>query len=300
VSFAAFVMRRELYDPIYPTATLVIVYVILVSAMLAASNRKLRLERVMRDRLEGELNAAREIQMGMLPDPTRIDKLPPSVRLHAFLEPARTVGGDLYDLCMIDDRHLFFLVGDVSGKGVSASLFMALSKALCRNVAMRENLPVNEVTEQANGAISRENPGELFITAVAGMLDTATGDVDVCVAGHDAPLVLGADRSLREVQVSGGPPLCVVEDFPYQADHFHLEPGETIVLSTDGIAEAMTVEKEMYGRERLRKRLRSLAPATGPREMVQAVYDDVKAFVRDAEANDDLTIMAIQYVGRMA
>ena len=209
--FGLFVTQRLLFDPSYPVTGVVLVYVLMLCAMLAEGARQRRLlnaelerERIAHARLAGELGAARDIQMGILPDTDAIEGLPPSLRVHAMLEPAREVGGDLYDVFMLDEHRMFFIVGDVSGKGIPASLFMALSKALCRSVALRTEGSVADSVSTANDEISRENPALLFVTAVAGIIDARTGELEYCIAGHDAPIVVAAGREAIELQSVGG------------------------------------------------------------------------------------------------
>ena len=244
VSFAAFAQAQRLFDPSQAAVTLSVIYVFLLASMLAESNRKRRQlnaafesQRLESARMAGELGAAREIQLGMLPRPDAIEDLPPTIRLHALLEPAREVGGDLYDVYMVDERQVFFLVADVSGKGVPASLFMALSKALCKSVALRDGAAVGMVTK-LNEAMSRENPGAFFVTAITGVIDTETGEGEFCIAGHDAPYRFKPGDTPQELTSSGGPPLCVLDDFTYPSERFHLAPGEMLLLWTDGVGEA--------------------------------------------------------------
>jgi len=303
-SFAAFARARLLVDPVYPAISTSLTYVVLLSAMLAVANRNrqalqaaLERERLASARLAGELDAAREIQMGMLPDPGAVAGLPESLRLHARLEPAREVGGDLYDLFMIDERRLFFLVGDVSGKGVPASLYMALSKTVCKSIALRSPAPVGAIVSELNEALSAENPGMLFVTAVAGILDAETGELELCNAGHDPPVVLAPRAAPRECRTGGGPPLCVVDDFPYPGERVRLRPGETVVIWTDGVSEALDREGGMYGRERIVECLSAVPADADPGEIVEALYADVRRFATGAEAADDIAILAVQFAG---
>ncbi len=126
--------------------------------------------------MDGELRAAREIQMGMLPDPRAIEGLPRTIDFYALLEPAQEVGGDLYDAFMLDEHRLCFMIGDVSGKGVPASLFMALTKTLAKSLARRERVPLEQLLRLVNDEISRENPAAMFVTAIIGIIDARSGD----------------------------------------------------------------------------------------------------------------------------
>ena len=223
-SSLAFYTHHVLFDPSFPVLSNAIVLVLLLTAGFALSNRRrhelraaLEVERTERLRVAGELQAARDIQLGMLPAPGRIAGLPPNIEFYALLQPAREVGGDLYDAFMLDEHRFFFLIGDVSGKGVPASLFMALSKTLCKSVALREPHALDALMTSMNQEIARDNPMSLFVTAVAGIIDTRTGAMELSRAGHDAPLVLRLGEAPRSLEAEGGPPLCVLDEFPYTA-----------------------------------------------------------------------------------
>ena len=224
-SLIGFHQFKVLYDPTFATAGNALILTVLLTAGFSAADRRrreldaaLEAERIERFRMAGELKAAREIQMGMLPTPGAIPGLPSHIEFHAVLEPAQEVGGDLYDAFMLDERHFFFLIGDVSGKGVPASLFMALSKTLCKSLARREHVPLDALMRLVNEEISRENSAALFVTAIVGILDVQTGELELCNAGHDAPILLRINEPPRSLKGAGGPPLCVREDFPYTFD----------------------------------------------------------------------------------
>jgi len=301
-SFLAFSKEQMLVDPSHAALGSAVVFLSLVMTHMTEADRKRRAldaelaaERLITARMAGELAAARDIQMGILPDPNDIDGLPPGLVVNAFLEPAREVGGDLYDFFMIDDQRLYFMIGDVSGKGVPASLFMALSKALCKSAVLRDSSSVADLMMVANAEISRENPAFMFVTAVAGIIDAGTGEIEFCNAGHDHPYVVLPGQPPHPLESIGGPPLCVMDDFPYPVERARLNPGETLVLTTDGVGEAMTVDNEMYGTARMVDNLASFSGAGDADELIPALYQDVKNFVGEAEPNDDITILSIKY-----
>lgn len=301
-SFVAFSQARLLVDPTHAALGSAVVFLSLVISHMTEADRKRRAldaelaaGRLITARMSGELAAARDIQMGILPDPDDIEGLPPGLVVNAFLEPAREVGGDLYDFFMIDDQRLYFMIGDVSGKGVPASLFMALSKALCKSAALRDSTSVADLMMVANAEISRENPAFMFVTAVAGILDVRTGDIEFCNAGHDHPYVVLPGTPPHPLESVGGPPLCVMDDFPYPVERARLKPGETLLLTTDGVGEAMTVDNEMYGTARMVDLLASFSGAADADDLIPALYKDVKNFVGEAEPNDDITILSIKY-----
>jgi serine phosphatase RsbU (regulator of sigma subunit) len=281
------------------------VLLVLLSVGLAASNRRrrelraaLEVAQLTRSRMEGELQAAHDIQMGMLPAPWAITGLPEHLTFHALLEPAKEVGGDFYDAFMLDEDHFLFIVGDVAGKGVPASLFMALSKTLCKSLALRQGVPLDALITAMNQEISRDNAGALFVTAIAGILDVRTGEIELCSAGHEAPILLRSGAMPSALTVTGGPPLCVVEDFVYPAETRRLLPGDLLLMMTDGVTEAQDAGQMLYGLERVMAYCRAMpdgAEQRGVLPVCQGLYDDVKRFVHDAESFDDITIMAIRF-----
>jgi serine phosphatase RsbU (regulator of sigma subunit) len=299
----AFLLNRQLFDPTFPITGNALVVVTLLTAGFAASKRKrrelnaaLEAERLERVRISGELQAAREIQMGMLPDPADVSGLPPHIDLYALLEPATEVGGDLYDAFMMDDRHFFFVVGDVAGKGVAASLFMALSKTLCKSTALRARAPLSDLISAANREISRDNPGMLFVTAIAGIINVITGETQLCRAGHDAPVLARPGTPLQFREIEAGPPLCVLDDFPYPAAHMTLQPGDLLVLISDGVTEAQDPAENLYGRNRILAYLDTVDLQAGSAEsLCRGLYEDVKQFSAGADQSDDITIMAIRF-----
>lgn len=302
-SLLVFLVNRQLFDPSFPITGSALVVVMLMTAGFAASKRRrrelnaaLEAERLERVRISGELQAAREIQMGMLPDPSAVAGLPPHIDLYAMLEPATEVGGDLYDAFMIDERHFFFVVGDVAGKGVAASLFMALSKTLCKSTALRTGVSLEDFMSAANGEISRDNPGMLFVTALAGIIDVMTGETQLCRAGHDAPILVQSEVPPQFIEIEAGPPLCVLEDFRYPALRVTLLPDDILLLISDGVTEAQDPDEALYGRNRILAYLqkRNLSGRTAE-ELCRGLYAEVEQFSGDAVQSDDITIMAIRF-----
>ena len=210
----------------------------------------------------------------------------------AVLQPAKSVGGDLYDAFRIDADRLCFLVGDVTGKGVPASLFMALSKALSRSLLMRPQIALDVAVDGINAELSRDNGQMMAISILVGVLNLADGTLDLCSAGHENPLVVAADGTVRELVLEGGPALCVVEGFPYPVERFRLEPGETLIAFTDGVTEAQDAAGDLYGRERT---MAVVSGSQGPLdELIDRLVAAVRSFEAAAEASDDLTILAVR------
>lgn len=293
-----------LVDAAYPSVSSAVVYATLLGATLVESDRQrrvlqeeLEVERAAAERLEGELTAARNIQMGILPSDFKDYAEQPAFDLHAMLEPAKAVGGDLYDFCMIDEDHLFFIVGDVAGKGVPASLFMALTKALYKSSTLRRKVGTEEIMTEANAEISRENPAMMFVTALSGILDIRTGELEFCNAGHDSPYLYGKGVKSGPLDSTGGPPLCALDDFEFPRDTYRMKPGEGILIFTDGVTEAMNFKQELYNTSRLENFLDSLDEGLTSKQVVDQLYADVKKHVDGADPSDDITILALRYNG---
>jgi CHASE2 domain-containing sensor protein/serine phosphatase RsbU (regulator of sigma subunit) len=276
-------------------AAMVVVTLVEVDSHRRALRRELQRERDAAARLAGELEAARRIQMGILPRPADLPGNGRTFDLHAVLEPARTVGGDFYDFFQPRPDRLFFLLGDVAGKGLPGCLFMAVSKSLYKSTALRQARDTAAIMTEANGQIARENAESLFVTAFAGMLALDSGALQYSNAGHEEPYVVRAGAPPRRLPAVGGPPLCVLDDFEYEGARVEIAPGDTIVLMTDGVVEAMNAAGELYGRQRLEA---VLAGADGaPATVVEAIRADVARFTADAEPADDLAIMALRWKG---
>jgi len=303
--FLAYRARGLLVDGATPGLGLAVLYTALLAVTLTetesrrrALRRQVERQREAAARLAGELEAARRIQMGTLPRPSIVFPGEQRFDLYARLDPAREVGGDLYDFFFLDPDHLFFLIGDVSGKGLPGSLFMAISKALYKSTALRRHGQVAAMMREADAEISRDNTEGLFVTVLAGILDARTGALEYCSAGHEPPFLLPrAGRPLMRLTEGGGPPLCAADGFPYDAATRQLEPGDTLCLITDGITEAAAPDGTLYGRPRLEALLGGLAPAASAGEIGEAIRRDVGAFTGDAEASDDMAILVLRYTG---
>lgn len=303
---AGYFMYHEtglLFDPSIPGLGVVVVSTAVLAVTLAQANferrrlaLRLQMERESAARIAGELDAARRIQMGFLPRPEDALAGEWRVAAAALMVPARKVGGDLYDFFKADNDRLFFIIGDVSGKGLNASIFMAVVKALAKSAALRGTDNVAEVFKTANAEVSRENPEAMFVTAFAGLLELNTGRLVYCNAGHEPPLLLREREEPLRLVGSGGPPLCVLDDYPYESAEQQLAPGHTLCMVTDGVTEAMNAKSELYGAGRLSTLLTGL-PGFDPVLVVNEIETSVAEFTRGAEPSDDLTILALQWRG---
>lgn len=281
-----------------PSAALIgLLAVVFVEA--ARERARLR-EALVRERIdaaavEGELQAARTIQLGMLPPRDALSSFDPRLDVDAMLEPARSIGGDLYDVIRIDADRMAFLVGDVTGKGVPAALFMALSKALAKSVVLREAGDLGVAAAMINEEVSRDNPETMGVTMLIGVLDLTSGAVAMVSAGHEDPLHVRADGMVALHKLEGGPPFCIL-DYPYPVEMLTLLPGEALVLTTDGVGEAQTRDGMLFGNDRI-----LAAVQDGARDSATAIVEGlrgaVRAFEAGTEASDDLTVMVVRYLG---
>jgi len=248
-----------------------------------------------RQRMESELGIARDIQMQILP--RILPPLPPRERydLEAVIEPAREVGGDFYDYFPVDENRLCFVIADVSGKGVPAALFMAVSMTLLKSAA-RGGLAPDRILSMVNDDLSRDNEANMFVTAICGILDTADGTLVYANAGHNPPLVVKGTGEVAPVKTANGLALGVLEGAPYRCESLRLEAGDSILLYTDGVTEAMDAAEELFGDERLQRTLESAAGAP-PDGMTAAVLSRVRDFAAGAPQSDDITILALRYHG---
>ena len=244
--------------------------------------------------IESDLRIASNIQMGMLPEnfPTKADR--DDVQMYASLVPAKEVGGDLFDFYFRDNK-LFFCIGDVSGKGVPASLFMAVTRSVFRTVSAHETMPDRIVTS-INKTMAEMNKTHMFVTLFVGVLDLPTGHLYFCNAGHDAPLLVGA--GVGALTCDSNIPVGFMPSWNYSLQETHIFTGTTIFLFTDGLTEAMNAVQEQFSMERVNEVVsQALAQQQQePRQLISIVNEAVRQFVGDAEQSDDLTMMAIQYI----
>jgi sigma-B regulation protein RsbU (phosphoserine phosphatase) len=252
--------------------------------------RNLQAATVARERLEGELKAARRIQADMLPAPAAGGGSA-GYELSAILVPARAVGGDLYDH-FEDGRRVFFLVGDVSGKGIAAALFMARAKTLFDAVASREPDP-GAVLATLNRGLCQQNDAGMYVTAVCGVLDIDTRTVTFATAGHEPPVLVRANGQTASLETEGGRVLGLIEVGDYPVSRRTLDAGDALVMYTDGVPEAAEPAGDFYGTERLLAVTSQSATGTA-KTISDVVLRDVKAFAADAPQSDDITILTVK------
>ncbi len=243
-----------------------------------------------KERMQSELNIAHNIQMSMIPKifpafPERND-----LDMAALLVPAKEVGGDLYDF-FIRNEHLFFCVGDVSGKGVPASLVMAVTRSLFRTLAGREKGPV-EIVTQMNNSMSDMNESNMFVTLFCGVLDLKTGVLEYCNAGHNSPLIF--TDNIAKLPVEPNLPLGIVQDFTYKGQSIEIKHDDALCLYTDGVTEAENIHHELFGDARLEAVLHQRRSAM---DHLKAIKTAVTEFVGEAPQSDDITLLFIHYLG---
>ena len=275
--------------------TLMMITGLIVLAFMLLHSRKMTKELLesteKNQRMEDELHIAKTIQMAMLPKvfPPFTDC--PDLNIYGMVDPAKEVGGDLYDFYVRHDK-LFFCIGDVSGKGVPASLVMAMTRSLFRNSTANEERPEMIVGEM-NRALVEQNMANMFVTLFLGVLDCKTGLLNYCNAGHNAPVV-----ESESLPILPNLPLGIESDYEYKAQTTHIHFGDVLFLYTDGLTEAENRLHEQFGEERMIQELKTAKrklKGERPRELVEQMLASVDAFVDGAEQSDDLTMLAIRY-----
>jgi sigma-B regulation protein RsbU (phosphoserine phosphatase) len=263
---------------------------------LEESLENLKRTRSARDRLESELNIGREIQMSMLPLTFPAFPEHDTFDIFATLHPAQQVGGDFYDMFLIGDRRLCFCVGDVSGKGVPAALFMAVTKTLIKSFAAHELSPAR-ILEQVNQEQSVGNDSCMFVTILLAVLDIRTGQLTYSNAGHNPPLLRRNSGLIDRLDARHGPIIGAMENLVYGEDSLQLQAGDLVYLYTDGINEAMNANRELYGEERLLTTLESLPGSASAEAVVQGTVNPVWAYQGDAPQADDVTVLVMSFRG---
>jgi sigma-B regulation protein RsbU (phosphoserine phosphatase) len=245
--------------------------------------------------IQHELEIAARIQASILPR----EFCPGREHFQSYAEmtPARVVGGDFYDFFFIDENRLGFLIGDVSGKGIPAALFMAVSRTLLQAVGL-QGTPPDECLAYANQVLGgRGEVSGVYVTVFYGILHTDTGELEFCIGGHNPPYRLSASGEISRIWEPGGVVVGLLPDSEYETGRLQLAPGDTIFLFTDGVTEAMNAEEKFFGERRLKE---TLAGAAGlpPKETVGRVLGAVGEYTEDATQSDDITTMAVRWMGR--
>jgi sigma-B regulation protein RsbU (phosphoserine phosphatase) len=243
--------------------------------------------------LKGDLAIASEIQQAILPRvfppfPEIADKLD----IAASMTPAKDVGGDFYDLFRIDDERIGFVIADVSGKGIPAAIFMAVSRTLIRATGVRGGSPA-ECIAYSNKLLAAESVDCMFVTVFYGIININTGEINYCNAGHNPPYVLKHDGKVEPLPTMGDCMVGAIDGLPYHEATLQLEKGDALVMYTDGVTEAMNIDYQQFGEERLEETLEDVA-MHNCQEMVDAIKSDVAAFAGEAEQSDDITVLTLK------
>jgi len=254
---------------------------------------KMQVEHQQLESLKTDLAVASEIQQAILPRvfppfPELVDQ----IDMAALMVPAKDVGGDFYDIFRIDEDHFGFTIADVSGKGIPAAIFMAVSRTLIRATGIRGGSP-SDCLAYSNKLLSAESVDCMFVTVFYGIYNIKTGEVTYCNAGHNPPYLLKSNGEVKALPLAKDPMVGAISDIEYHEESIQLEKGEMLILFTDGVTEAMNVSFEEYGDERLVAALKN-AVGSNCQEMINAVKADVSEFTEEAEQSDDITMLTIK------
>jgi phosphoserine phosphatase RsbU/P len=244
--------------------------------------------------LQKDLITAREIQQAILPKVFPPFPKQGSFDIFASMVPAKEVGGDFYDFFTIDDNRLGFVVGDVSGKGIPAAIYMAVSRTLIRATGIK-GFSASECMGYVNDLLCNESTNCMFVTVFYGILDTLRGEIEYVNAGHNSPYLLSSS-GIKKLGMTGGIALGILEKSRFRSENIALSPGEKLFLFTDGITEAFNLEEVAYGTEKLENFLHSNLNAS-IENLVKESFHDVEAFADEAPQSDDITLLAIAYHG---
>jgi len=245
--------------------------------------------------LEYELNVASRIQQGILPA-----KFPPfpdraDIEIYAAMHAARSVGGDFFDFFFLDKNRLAFVIGDVSGKGIPASIFMAVSSTLLRATALQA-ATAGECVQYMNGVLNKQSDGSMFVTLFYGILHTSTGELEYCIGGHNPPYLFSRTGEIRPLSEPSGLIVGIIDGAEYETGRTNLQPGDSILLYTDGVTEANDSQQNEFGEERVREWLRLNSAAT-MEHLVTGLIAEVKNFAANTPQSDDITALSLRYAG---
>lgn len=260
---------------------------------LRQSVRELKETTAAKERIESELKIARDIQMSMVPKIFPPFPHRPEFDLYATLVPAREVGGDFYDFFFIDENHLCFAIADVSGKGVPASLFMAVTRTLFRTTAGKVSGP-DQILTLLNREMCRDNDSCMFVTVFCAVLDIRTGEVEYSNGGHNLPYFVNHD-GIKALENTGGMALGLMEDVTYRSAKILLRAGDGLFLYTDGVTEAMDEGGNLFSERRLEDFLHH-ANGSSVTEIIRGAVDQVRSHAAGAPQSDDITALALKYL----
>ena len=287
--YEVFGKLRQMYLTIVLTILAGIIILGFIISYFIKNNRKLNITKKEKALIDKELHIASNIQMQMLPKQMAQDERD-DLDIYTSLTAAKEVGGDLFDF-FVRNEKLYFCIGDVSGKGVPASLVMAVVHSLFRMACTRENNPAH-IMQSLNVTACEGNDSNIFVTMFIGILDLPTGRLRYCNAGHDLPLLIGQETT--ELTALANMPIGLFGDFHYKTEQTMVPPNTTLLLFTDGLTEAMNLMRKQFGLNRV-KEIVSGHGQSSSKELLEMIAGKVKAFTQGAPQSDDLTMMAIRY-----
>ncbi|MEN6542904.1 SpoIIE family protein phosphatase [Parvibaculum sp.] len=259
----------------------------------AQTFRRMAEQIILRRRQHDEMASASIIQRAMLPHHTALEEFAGKADIHAEMRPAREVGGDFYDVLRLDDRRVGISVGDVCGKGVPASLFMAITQTVTRLV-VRQEADLAAALARANLLLCADNVSSMFATLFYGILDLETGEFTYCNCGHNPPLLVRGEGGL-EMLTNTGIALAMFDEAPYSSRTIRLRPGDRLFLYSDGITEAHNAEKALFGDDRLEETVKRAVGLPG-RQAIDSIIAAVDEFAGDAPQFDDITCLSLHYL----
>ena len=270
------------------TIVLLTVFFVIYTLFRRRAARRMAEMKAAQERIESELRIARDIQMSMVPSifPER-----EGLDMFAQMTPAKEVGGDMYGYVLLGDK-LYFAVGDVSGKGVPASLFMAQATRLFRTLAAQGMMPA-EICTRMNNALNEDNEQGMFVTMFLGLLDLQTGHLSFCNAGHNPPIVGGGDNQGDFLEMQPNAPIGLFPDLEYEGEEIESVKGRALFIYTDGLNEAENPQQEQFGDERLLSILRN-THFDSAKQVIESLKEEIENHRKGAEPNDDLTMMCIR------
>jgi serine phosphatase RsbU (regulator of sigma subunit)/anti-sigma regulatory factor (Ser/Thr protein kinase) len=276
----------------------VFLHAICIHLGLALERARLVESYVEAQKMQQSLQLAHDIQMGLLPKnfPAFPDK--PEIDVYATIDPAQDVGGDLYDFFLIDENRLCMMIGDVSDKGIPAALFMAMVRSAFKISALQSPGSVAAVLKTVNRFVYENNESQMFVTMFAGILDLRTGTIEYSDGGHEPPFILRRRKGVQLFEKENGLALGFLGDFDFPLGTIQLEPGDALVLYTDGVNEAMNAGREMFRTETLGACLEAVCDEGSAETITRTILDHVTKFVAGAPQSDDITVMTLRYHGR--
>lgn len=260
-------------------------YGLLINDQTRTKSEKLKFEK--------DLKSARAIQQNIVPSSKPEFAEHPEIDLFAILKPAEAIGGDLYDYFFIDKDHLLIAIGDVSGKGIPASLFMAIASTLIKSNS--KMLSSKDVVSGVNNELSEKNSNQYFVTLFLGIFNVRTGVLDYCNAAHNYPYILHHDGTLRTLSESHGLPLGIYKDKTYRSSTIKLRANDTIVLYTDGVINSRDSHEQHYGTERLERNIRNLNDLSCE-ELVSRLMKSIMIYAGESRQADDISLMVMKYL----